>query len=1179
MHVPDPPGIPIVVGFTSRSVDLSWTSSPNSHHSVILHYIIHIRIGEKGDWDTMNKVMTSDNSTNFQVIGLKPFTVYSFRVLAVNAIGASKPSKESFYMVTLREVPEGKPTIVHAQNTSSSSVRIQWTAPARHTIHGEFEGYRITYRPRDRTQEESREIILRDSKQTQYTIRNLETFTQYLVSLQVFNPAGRGPAVVVPVMTDEGVPSSPVNLTAVRVTDTTVRLKWREPVRPNGVLQGYHVYFQPSRNGSSQQQRKTVPLGRKCVSGHLTARDASHRSFGGLPLSVAEPFSFYDIWVKAFTQQHLGESSNLLKVQTDVQGPSAPVIVNLTCQSLDSLFLQWERPQTYYNRVDYYFVHYRSEEAWSFEEIAMAANDRLEHVMFIPNLTANTLYEVKVQGATRSIIDQTTVFKGQFSDSRKVLLQTFDGAYADPSLSAAVVAGVVCVSFALLLAIISFVLWKKYFQAAYYYLDDPPGNRASPQLSETFDDSEYASVHVSQWAKHVADLHADGDIGFSREYETFQHCTDPDLTSSYSQLNENKPKNRYINIVACEFSRFSILLCFFSEMPNPEQAAATFSSMLMFCCRMTTLDVILKPIPGQKKSSDYINANYIDGYHKSRAFIGTQGPLPATFDDYWRMVWEQRVCIIIMITNLVERGRRKCDMYWPKEGTETYGIIQVKLVQEIVMATYTIRTFAIKNIKVKKKQASERTVYQYHYTNWPDHGVPDHPLPVLSFVAKSSAANPPAAGPMIVHCSAGVGRTGTYIVLDAMLRQMRQRQSVNVYGFLRHIRQQRNYLVQTEEQYVFIHDALLEAIDSGDTEARLLPFFPFSLGRHVGVSQLSRYVQSLQTAQVATTGAGDNEKSWSLLERQFKLVTMFKAKDFNVVSAVKPCNKAKNRSLNLIPIESHRVHITPKPGIDGSDYINATFLQGFNRLREFIVTQHPLMDTMADFWQMVWDHNSQTIVVLSVVDEKEHPQFWPDTDEEQDYGSFKVKPTGESGAAPVAEEKGALMPGEGGGLPSRDFILQSTQDDYELACRLLLCPGWPQSCSPLAKAFELVKEVGARQERDQNGPVVIVDRYGGTEAATFCCLSALYRQLEREKCVDVYMYAKLYHMRRPGIWKSQDDFLFLYRALESLLAASSSSDGSLNPVANSTTTNGQLSSNGHAVKIEEVAGGKLESPD
>jgi receptor-type tyrosine-protein phosphatase gamma len=88
------------------------------------------------------------------------------------------------------------------------------------------------------------------------------------------------------------------------------------------------------------------------------------------------------------------------------------------------------------------------------------------------------------------------------------------------------------------------------------------------------------------------------------------------------------------------------------------------------------------------------------------------------------MVWEQRVAIIVMITNLVERGRRKCDMYWPKEGTETYGLIQVKFVKEEVMASYTIRTFQIRHLKLKKKKqlANERYVYQYHYTNWNDHG-------------------------------------------------------------------------------------------------------------------------------------------------------------------------------------------------------------------------------------------------------------------------------------------------------------------------------------------------------------------------------------------------------------------------------------------------------------------------
>lgn len=132
----------------------------------------------------------------------------------------------------------------------------------------------------------------------------------------------------------------------------------------------------------------------------------------------------------------------------------------------------------------------------------------------------------------------------------------------------------------------------------------------------------------------------------------------------------------------------------------------------------------MRPLGRQKKSIDYINANFIDGYQQTRAFIGTQGPLPGTFDCFWRMIWEQRVAIIVMITNLVERGRRKCDMYWPKDGVETYGIIQVKLVQEDVMATYTVRTFVIKHLKLakKNKNATEKTVYQYHYTNWPDHG-------------------------------------------------------------------------------------------------------------------------------------------------------------------------------------------------------------------------------------------------------------------------------------------------------------------------------------------------------------------------------------------------------------------------------------------------------------------------
>lgn len=138
-------------------------------------------------------------------------------------------------------------------------------------------------------------------------------------------------------------------------------------------------------------------------------------------------------------------------------------------------------------------------------------------------------------------------------------------------------------------------------------------------------DSEYSSVPVTLWSKHVQDLHADGDIGFSREYEAIQSGCDLELPCEHSQSPENKHKNRYVNIVAYDHSR-----------------------------------VVLKQLPGiggKKCHNEYINANYIDGYCKPKAYIGTQGPLPATFEDYWRMIWEQRVCIIVMITNLVERGR------------------------------------------------------------------------------------------------------------------------------------------------------------------------------------------------------------------------------------------------------------------------------------------------------------------------------------------------------------------------------------------------------------------------------------------------------------------------------------------------------------------------------------------
>uniref|UniRef100_A0A6P4ECZ1 Tyrosine-protein phosphatase 99A isoform X1 n=1 Tax=Drosophila rhopaloa TaxID=1041015 RepID=A0A6P4ECZ1_DRORH len=599
---------------------------------------------------------------------------------------------------------------------------------------------------------------------------------------------------------------------------------------------------------------------------------------------------------------------------------------------------------------------------------------------------------------------------------------------------------------------------RKCFHAAYYYLDDPPHHPNAPQVDwevpVKIGDEIRAAVPVNEFAKHVASLHADGDIGFSREYEAIQNeCISDDLPCEHSQHPENKRKNRYLNITAYDHSR-----------------------------------VHLHPTPGQKKNLDYINANFIDGYQKGHAFIGTQGPLPDTFDCFWRMIWEQRVAIIVMITNLVERGRRKCDMYWPKDGVETYGVIQVKLIEEEVMSTYTVRTLQIKHLKLKKKKQcnTEKLVYQYHYTNWPDHGTPDHPLPVLNFVKKSSAANPAEAGPIVVHCSAGVGRTGTYIVLDAMLKQIQQKSIANVFGFLRHIRAQRNFLVQTEEQYIFLHDALVEAIASGETNL------------------MAEQVEELKNCT-------------PYLEQQYKNIIQFQPKDIHIASAMKQVNSIKNRGA-IFPIEGSRVHLTPKPGEDGSDYINASWLHGFRRLRDFIVTQHPMAHTIKDFWQMVWDHNAQTVVLLSSLDDINFAQFWPDEATPIESDHYRVKYLNKTNKSDYV---------------SRDFVIQSIQDDYELTVKMLHCPSWPEMSNPNS-IYDFIVDVHERCNDYRNGPIVIVDRYGGAQACTFCAISSLAIEMEYCSTANVYQYAKLYHNKRPGVWTSSEDIRVIYNILSFL---------------------------------------------
>uniref|UniRef100_A0A8C2DWL9 Protein tyrosine phosphatase receptor type Nb n=1 Tax=Cyprinus carpio TaxID=7962 RepID=A0A8C2DWL9_CYPCA len=211
--------------------------------------------------------------------------------------------------------------------------------------------------------------------------------------------------------------------------------------------------------------------------------------------------------------------------------------------------------------------------------------------------------------------------------------------------------------------------------------------------------------------------------------------------------------------------------------------------------------------------TDYINASTIIEHDpRMPAYIATQGPLSHTISDFWQMVWESGCTVIVMMTALVEDGEKQCDRYWPDEGSSLYHIYEVNLVSEHIWCNdFLVRSFYLKNVQTQET----RTLTQFHFLSWPAKGIPTSTRPLLDFRRKVNKCYRGRSCPIIVHCSDGTGRTGTYILIDMVLNRMAKGvKEIDIAATLEHIRDQRPGMVRTKEQFEFALTAVAEEVNA-----------------------------------------------------------------------------------------------------------------------------------------------------------------------------------------------------------------------------------------------------------------------------------------------------------------------------------------------------------------------------
>ncbi|XP_056008312.1 receptor-type tyrosine-protein phosphatase epsilon-like [Ostrea edulis] len=569
-----------------------------------------------------------------------------------------------------------------------------------------------------------------------------------------------------------------------------------------------------------------------------------------------------------------------------------------------------------------------------------------------------------------------------------------------------------------------------------------------------------SDIKIGELASVIASKRKNNCQEFHKEYKSISYGEEPGIPCTIGKLPGNIPKNRFKTTFPYDHSR-----------------------------------VILKGV-----QNDYINANYIQDMKGEQIYIASQGPKPNTVPDHWVMIWQDNVSVIVMLTNLIEGIKKKCEKYWPDLELEmTSGKITIQLLQEKQYAFYVVRMLKITNTQTR----TTRTVTQFHYTQWPDHGVPD-PFSLVIFQRHVRRIQDKYKNsPLLVHCSAGIGRTGTFLALDALHQHGVETGTVNVKRYVEIMRKNRMSMVQNAEQYIELYNALLESFCSRSSV--------------VSRDTFMNDVQTLQNSQASLP-------NW--IEIQFKeLQTTRKIPSVDDMKEGK-IHKELNKTRNILPVDKYRAVLTSR--VEGrSNYYNAVFLSTFMDRDMLIAAQYPLPGNSIDLFRLLLDHESDIVVFVNRLVDIPSSSEW------------------------INKKKTAIPPYEisvdettkSHNISQHEIRIYHVEQEFWHKVHIYEMMSWEMNASlpsDVNSISEVIRNIRVEvASRNSRRPITILSKDGVTGCGVFCAVYNALQQLHGDDEVDMPTIVRQLQIRRPEMISTVEEYRICYEATFNALSGMS----------------------------------------